>query len=117
RWMLDPVACARVRLQSQPQVCCEALIELRKLIDVQRQHWTDALMQAHSPCQPSQGEVNARHVQAIASKATNAVSTAHDDAALGRLAGSHARGTRAPDRRPVAARTSARGKSRRSKRP
>jgi hypothetical protein len=115
--MLDPVVCATIRLQMQPQVCCQALIELRKFIEAQRQHWDDALMQAHSPCQPTQGEVDASKLQPIAHKATDVVPTASDDAALGRLAVAHARRTRAPDGKPVAAATSARGKSRGSKRP
>ncbi len=70
RWMFDPVLCSRMVLCSQPHVCWEALVDLRRLLaeacpasggetveDRSPPTWRGSMRERHKPRRPSQAEL------------------------------------------------------------
>ena len=87
QWMFDPAACWRIRLSSLPSVTCEALRELRHLIETASRPDGRAMLQAGHLAIPDTGGACAIHESAALGRSAGVVSPASIDAAMDGLAG------------------------------
>jgi hypothetical protein len=61
QWMFDPVICSVMRLQVEPRVHIDALLDLKALFTDAAVYSSSAMLQAQPHCLTPPGEANATH--------------------------------------------------------
>ena len=86
QWMFDAAACCRIALSASPAVTCEALHELRRLIESASRADGHAVLQAGHLAIPNPGGAYATRESSALGRSAGAVSPASIDSAVGGLA-------------------------------
>ncbi len=95
QWMFDTATCERMRVADSPTVSCEALTELRTLLQWARQHSEVGVIEASHRILNDQGESDAQSERCDSTPPSRAAGSASRDVPDTDVAKSTGRGTRA----------------------
>ena len=75
QWMFDPAICCRMQLAAVPTVSCEALLDLKAVLQCALPADRDVVLQAQHPCLLSLGGADAKVTEPTQGRPTQTISS------------------------------------------